>query len=256
LKTCYFQSNFELIKTAFYGCCMALKILIAPSGFKESLDADEVAACIEKGILAVLPDAKTKKAPLVDGGEGFTRALVKATGGSLHHVTVTGPIGKPVEAHFGFLGGSESKTAVLEMASAAGLHLIPEEARNPLSTSTYGVGELIRAALDRGAEKLLIGCGDSGTNDGGAGMAQALGIRLQMQRGKIWHWVGASYAVLRTSIHPDVTTVLKKFGSMWPATGTMCCADPRGSVVFLDPRKGHRLKRLKGSQASSNTMPL
>lgn len=157
---------------------MSLKILTAPSGFKEGLGADEVADSIEKGILLALPEAKIIKAPLVDGGEGFTCALVKATGGSLHHVTVTGPIGKPVEAHLGFLGGTESKTAVLEMASAAGLRLIPAGARNPLSTTTYGVGELIRAALDRGAEELLIGCGDSGTNDGGAGMAQALGIRL------------------------------------------------------------------------------
>lgn len=157
---------------------MPLNILIAPSGFKESLGADEVADCIAAGVLRALPDAKIQKAPLVDGGEGFTKALIAATEGTLHSLTVTGPVGQPIESHFGFLGGSDRKTAVLEMAAAAGLRLVPADARNPLVTTTYGVGELMKAALDQGAERILIGCGDSGTNDGGAGMAQALGVRL------------------------------------------------------------------------------
>jgi glycerate 2-kinase len=163
---------------------MTLRILIAPSGFKESLEADEVADCIEAGLLKVLPDATIHKAPLVDGGEGFTKALVTATEGTLHYLVVTGPVGKPVDAYFGFLGNTEIKTAVLEMAAAAGLRLVPREVRNPLVTTTYGVGELIKAALDAGAERILIGCGDSGTNDGGAGMAQALGVRLMDAEGK------------------------------------------------------------------------
>lgn len=157
---------------------MAFRILIAPSGFKESLAADEVADCIARGIRRVLPGAEVCKVPLVDGGEGFTKTLVQATNGMLHYVTVTGPVGHPVEAHFGFLGGGGPRTAVLEMAAAAGLRLVPRDARDPLKTTTYGVGELIRAALDHNAERILIGCGDSGTNDGGAGMAQALGVRL------------------------------------------------------------------------------
>jgi len=163
---------------------MVLRILIAPSGFKESLEADEVADCIETGILRALPDAKIQKAPLVDGGEGFTKALVAATNGTLRHLTVMGPVGQPVESHFGFLGDSDVRTAVLEMSAAAGLRLVPREVRNPLVTTTYGVGELIRAALDAGAERILIGCGDSGTNDGGAGMAQALGVQLLDAEGK------------------------------------------------------------------------
>jgi glycerate kinase len=163
---------------------MTLRILIAPSGFKESLEADEVADCIETGVLRALPDAKIQKAPLVDGGEGFTKALVKATGGTLHNLMVTGPVGQPINSHFGFLGGTDTKTAVLEMAAAAGLRLVPRDARNPLVTTTYGVGELIKAALDEGAERILIGCGDSGTNDGGAGMAQALGVQLLDADGK------------------------------------------------------------------------
>jgi glycerate kinase len=155
-----------------------IRILIAPSGFKESLGAEEVANCIEAGVLSALPNAVVKKVPLADGGEGFTRALIAATGGEMRHIGVTGPTGQPVQAHYGFLGEPEAKTAVLEMASAAGLRLVPRNHRNPLQTTTYGVGELIKAALDNGAEKLLIGCGDSGTSDGGCGMARSLGIRF------------------------------------------------------------------------------
>ncbi|MGO4671486.1 glycerate kinase [Bosea sp. 2YAB26] len=157
---------------------MTLKILIAPSGFKESLDASAVAAAIALGVKTGMPDADTLLAPLVDGGEGFTKALVAATGGRLHRLTVTGPVGEPVEAFFGFLGRSGPRTAVVEMAAAAGLALVPRDRRNPMLTTSYGVGELIRAALDAGAERILVGCGDSGINDGGAGMADALGIRL------------------------------------------------------------------------------
>lgn len=161
---------------------MTPNILIAPSGFKESLGANEVTECIAAGIRRVIPSASIQSAPLVDGGEGFTDALIAATGGEMHYVEVTGPVGQKVQAHFGFLG-NDGKTAVLEMASAAGLRLVPRDVRDPLVTTTYGVGELIRAALDAGAERLLIGCGDSGTNDGGAGMAQALGVRLLDEAG-------------------------------------------------------------------------
>lgn len=162
-----------------------LRILVAPSGFKESLEADEVADCVAMGIHQALPEAEIFKAPFVDGGEGFTRALVNVTGGTLHSAIVTGPVGKPVEACFGFLGGQgKKKIAVLEMAAAAGLRLVPLDQRDPGKTSSYGVGELIRAALDAGAERILIGCGDSGINDGGAGMAQALGIQLLDEEGK------------------------------------------------------------------------
>lgn len=157
---------------------MSFTVLVAPSGFKESLSADEAADCIATGVHRAFPNATILKAPMADGGEGFTRALVKATGGTLHNLSVTGPIGEPVEAHFGFLGGCSEPTAVIEMAAAAGLSLVPRDRRNPCLTTSYGVGELVRAALDRGARRILLGCGDSGINDGGAGMAEALGIRL------------------------------------------------------------------------------
>jgi glycerate 2-kinase len=159
-------------------------VLVAPSGFKESLGAREVADHIATGVLRVMPDAHVIKAPMVDGGEGFTEALVEATAGSMHKLRVTGPLGEPVDSFFGFLGGRAQKTAVIEMAAAAGLRLVPRERRNPMLTTSHGVGELIRAALDAGAQRILLGCGDSGINDGGAGMAQALGARLLDDQGQ------------------------------------------------------------------------
>src|SRR5689334_4769866 len=127
---------------------MTFTVLVAPSGFKESLSADQVADCIGKGVLRAFPRAKILKAPMVDGGEGFTEALVAATGGTLHRLAVTGPVGDPVPSFFGFLGGAPVLTAVIEMAAAAGLRLVPRDRRNPCLTTSRGVGELVRAALD------------------------------------------------------------------------------------------------------------
>jgi glycerate 2-kinase len=160
-----------------------LTVVIAPSGFKESLSAEEAAEHIASGVMRALPQARVLKAPMADGGEGFTRALVHATGGTLHPCRVTGPVGDPVDAFFGFLGGRAQRTAVIEMAAAAGLRLVPRDRRNPMLTTSFGVGELIRAALDAGAQRVLLGCGDSGINDGGAGMVQALGARLLDEKG-------------------------------------------------------------------------
>jgi glycerate kinase len=156
-----------------------LRILVAPSGFKESLGPEHVADAIEAGIRTVLDGNSVilRKLPLHDGGEGFARALVAAHGGSIIDVPVTGPTGSLVESHLGFIG-KDKKTAVLDMAAAAGLRLVPKDERDPTITTTYGVGELIREALDAGSTKIIIGCGDSGTSDGGAGMLQALGVRL------------------------------------------------------------------------------
>jgi glycerate kinase len=161
-----------------------LTVLIAPSGFKESLGAREVADHIATGVRRAMPNVRILKAPMVDGGEGFTDALVDATGGLMRSMRVTGPLGEPVDAFFGMLGGPGPRTAVIEMAAAGGLRLVPRDRRNPLLTTSRGVGELIGAALDAGAQRLLLGCGDSGINDGGAGMVQALGGRLLDARGE------------------------------------------------------------------------
>lgn len=217
---------------------MTLRILIAPSGFKESLEADEVADCIETGILRALPDAKIHKAPLVDGGEGFTKALVAATNGTLYNLQVIGPVGEPVESYYGFLGNTAVKTAVLEMAAAAGLRLVPPEVRNPLVTTTYGVGELIKAALDAGAERILIGCGDSGTNDGGAGMAQALGVRLLDSDGQELGRGGSELAQLDkidlSCRHPRLEQVQIDVACNWH---NLLCGD-RGVARVFGPQKG------------------
>ncbi|KAF4971969.1 hypothetical protein FZEAL_9707 [Fusarium zealandicum] len=158
----------------------SMRILVCPSGFKGSLQPCEAADCIEAGILAVEPRALIRKVPLVDGGEGFTHVIVSATGGTVHQAPITGPVGEPIVSFFGILGqdSGEPCTAVLEMAAAAGLSLVPRSRRDPGKTSTFGVGELILAALDAGATRILVGCGDSGTCDGGAGMLQALGANL------------------------------------------------------------------------------
>ncbi|WP_042464121.1 glycerate kinase [Neobacillus dielmonensis] len=158
-----------------------MKIVIAPDSFKESLSALEAAESIERGFKRVIPDAEYVKVPMADGGEGTVQSLVDATGGQIISKTVTGPLGEPVEAFFGILGNKT--TAVIEMAAASGIHLVPAEQRNPLVTTTRGTGELITAALDHGVDHIIIGIGGSATNDGGAGMAKALGAKLLDQNG-------------------------------------------------------------------------
>ncbi len=218
---------------------MTMRVLIAPSGFKESLEAEEVADCIEEGVLRVVPNAEILKAPMVDGGEGFTKALVNATDGVLHEVTVTGPVGEPVESFFGFLGSSEGpRTAVLEMAAAAGLWLVSREVRDPSGTTTYGVGELILAALDAGAERILVGCGDSGTTDGGAGMAQALGVRLLDEDGEEIGRGGIELAKLSSvdfaGRDPRLDKVRMDVACNW--YNVLC--GPRGVARVFGPQKG------------------
>ncbi|KGR77633.1 glycerate kinase [Ureibacillus manganicus] len=153
-----------------------MKIVIAPDSFKGSLNAIEVSKSIEKGIKKADPEANIVLIPMADGGEGTMETLVASTNGYQKQVTVTGPLGAKVEASYGVLGDSE--TCVIEMASASGLHLIDSRELNPFKTTTYGVGELIKTALDDGFRKFVIGLGGSATNDGGAGMLQALGMKL------------------------------------------------------------------------------
>ncbi len=179
-----------------------MKIVIAPQGFKGNLTALEVARAIEAGVKRIVPDALTVLKPMADGGEGTVQALVDATGGEIITTGVTGPLGEPVNAHWGIL--NDRVTAVIEMAAASGLPLVPPEKRNPLITTTYGTGELILAALDKGCRKLIIGIGGSATNDGGAGMAQALGARFLDASGKELAPGGVALADLE---HIDVTNL-------------------------------------------------
>lgn len=217
---------------------MSLNVLIAPSGFKESLSVLDVTEAIAEGVRAVLPDARILKAPLVDGGEGFTEALVQATGGTLHPVAVIGPVGQPVTARIGFLGGAPVRTAVLEMAAAAGLSLVPRDRRNPCLTTSRGVGTLILAALDGGAERILLGCGDSGINDGGAGMAQALGARLLDENGREIGAGGAELARLCRidlgGLDPRLARVRIDAAVNWHNA----LLGPRGVARVFAPQKG------------------
>jgi glycerate kinase len=153
-----------------------MKIVLAPDSFKGSLAAHEVCRAMADGVKKVLPDADLVLIPMADGGEGTVQALVSATGGRMIRRTVTGPLGAKVDAFFGVLG--DGTTGVIEMAAASGLPLVPEGQRNPMVTTTFGTGELIREALDEGCTRLMIGLGGSATNDGGTGMATALGYRF------------------------------------------------------------------------------
>ncbi|MYY09023.1 glycerate kinase [Streptomyces sp. SID4919] len=156
---------------------MLTRFAVAPSGFKESLSAQSAAEAIAEGVRRVVPEAEIDLIPLVDGGEGTALALATASGGHLKRLRATGPTGERIGTHFALLGDTGG-TAVVEMAAVAGLSLVPRDLRDPGVTTTYGVGELIGAALDTGARRILVGCGDSGTSDGGAGALQALGARL------------------------------------------------------------------------------
>lgn len=153
-----------------------MKIVIAPDSYKESLSALEVANAIEQGFREIWPDADYVKLPVADGGEGTVEAMVEATTGRVVEVDVTGPLGEPVTAFYGLSG--DERTAFIEMAAASGLEQVPVALRDPLKTTSWGTGELIRHALDAGVDHIIIGLGGSATNDGGAGMVQALGAKL------------------------------------------------------------------------------
>nr|WP_280518617.1 glycerate kinase [Lederbergia wuyishanensis] len=159
-----------------------IKIVIAPDSFKGSVSAMEAAIAIEKGVKNAFSNAKTVLLPVADGGEGTLETLVSATNGEKVYEKVNGPLGKEVNAHFGVLG--DRSTCVIEMAVASGLNLIEEDERNPMLTTTYGTGELIKEALDKGYRNFVLAIGGSATNDGGAGMLQALGMQLIDKEGK------------------------------------------------------------------------
>lgn len=173
-----------------------MKIVIAPDSYKESLSALEVASAIEAGFREIYPDAEYIKLPVADGGEGTVEAMVAATQGRVVEVAVTGPLGEPVQGFYG-ISGDES-CAFIEMAAASGLELLPPAARNPLKTTSWGTGELIRHALDLGVTRMIIGIGGSATNDGGAGMVQALGAQLLTADGQPIAPGGAGLSTLAT----------------------------------------------------------
>lgn len=213
-----------------------MKVVIAPDSYKESLTAMEVATAIESGFKEIMPDAEYIKLPMADGGEGTVQSLVDATGGDIVTVEVTGPLGQPVEGFYGLLG--DGSTAVIEMAAASGLHLVEPNERNPLLTTTYGTGELIKAALDRGVDHIIIGIGGSSTNDGGVGMAQALGAKLVDANGVDLPFGGGALADL---VSIDLSGLDSRLATV--QLEVACDVDnplcgPKGASHIFGPQKG------------------
>ena len=211
-------------------------VVVAPDSFKGSLSAVQAAEAMERGVLDAWPDSRVVKIPIADGGEGTVEALVTATCGRYQTCTVRGPLGRPVEARWGVLG--DGRTAVVEMAAASGLTLVPEGRRDPRIASTFGTGQLIRAVLDAGFRRLVIGIGGSATNDGGSGMAKALGVRLLDGRGDTLPEGGAALSRLASvdlsRVDPRLagTEILVACDVDNPLTG------PRGASAVYGPQKG------------------
>lgn len=213
-----------------------LRVVVAPDSYKGSVSALGVAQAMERGILKVFPNAQVCKIPLADGGEGTVEALVAATGGQLQQAEVTGPLGKRVMASWGILG--DGITAVIEMAAASGLPLVSANERNPRLTTSYGTGELIGAALEAGLRKIIVGIGGSASNDGGAGMARALGVRFSNAAGEDLPEGGAALAALAQIDMRGIDPRLQE------AEITVACdidnplCGPRGAAAVFGPAKG------------------
>ena len=213
-----------------------MRIVIAPNAFKGSLSALEAATAIGEGVKIAAPDADLVLVPIADGGDGTVDALVAATQGERHTRRVRGPLGDPVDAEYGLI--DRGSTAVIEMAKAAGLALVPKGQRNPRITSTYGVGELLQHAYDGGARRFIVGIGGSATNDGGAGMAQALGYHLLDDTGRELPSGGLALKGLSRIHVGGVHANWKQAGVDVACDVTNPLTGPRGASAVYGPQKG------------------
>jgi glycerate kinase len=213
-----------------------MKILIAPDSFKNALSALRVGESLKKGLLKAMPDSEIKVVPMADGGEGTVESLIDATRGRWVKVRIHDPLMRETEAGFGITGGGD--TAVIEMASASGIQLLATEERDPRVTTTFGTGELIRAALDHGCQTILLGIGGSATNDCGAGMASALGVKFLDGEGRPVGPGGGALGKVQTidmrSLDPRIpeTSVVVACDVTNPLTG------PKGASRVYGPQKG------------------
>jgi glycerate kinase len=216
----------------------ALRVLIAPSGFKESISAEAAVIAMAKGVRRFAKNIDLTLLPIPDGGEGFARTLVNLTGGTIKPARVSGPVGQKITASFGVLGGKRGGTAVLEISAAAGLRLVPPRQRDPRRTTSFGVGQLIAAALAQKPAQLLIGCGDSGVNDGGAGLASALGVRLLDRNGSPIASGGSALARLHSidlsKRDPRIARTKLRVALNWNNR----LIGPRGVSRIYGPQKG------------------
>ena len=220
-----------------------MKIVIAPDSFKDSLSAEKVADAIAAGLADVMPHAQLVKCPMADGGEGTVEAIVAAGNGQLRRNHVQGPLGAPVEAHWGWL--PDSHTAIIEMAEASGLQLLKPEQRNACITSTFGTGELIRAALDAGARRVILAIGGSATNDAGAGALQALGLGLFDAQGNSLPRGGLALAhvarIELTGLDPRLAEV--RFEIAADVNNPLC--GEHGASAIFGPQKGASAEQVR-----------
>ncbi|MCH5461998.1 glycerate kinase [Lactobacillus sp. LC28-10] len=213
-----------------------MKFVLAPDSFKGGMTAKEAANAMQTGLEKIFPAAEFEKVPMADGGEGTVQSLVDATNGRLIDNQVTGPLGTPVQAKYGILGNGQ--TAVIEMASASGIQFVNEQTHNPLITTTYGTGELILDAMSQGIKQIIIGIGGSATNDGGAGMAQALGAKLLDQNNHELPFGGGQLGQLDhidvSGLNPAVmaTKIIVASDVTNPLVG------PDGASAVFGPQKG------------------
>lgn len=215
---------------------MGKTFLLAPDSFKESMTAKEVCEAMEIGIRRAIPDAECIYVPMADGGEGTVQSLVDATGGTIINKEVTGPLGTPVMAQYGILG--DGKTGVIEMSSASGIHFVTKETKNPFITTTFGTGELIKDCVERGITDIILGIGGSATNDGGTGMAAALGYQFLDEDGKELPQ-GGGY--LNRLVKIDCSNVMKGLENVnilvaSDVTNPLC--GEHGASVVFGPQKG------------------
>lgn len=213
-----------------------MKILIAPDKFKESLTADEVAGQIEAGIKKVSPETECLKIPMADGGEGTVRAIINSTGGKIIPVKVMDPLMREVDSFFGIAGDGE--TAVIEMAAASGLEQLKPGERNPLLTTSYGTGQLILAALKTGVKKIIIGLGGSATNDGGAGMAEALGVEFSDEENRIIHPRGDNLHRIGKINSAKLESSLRNVEFIIASDVKNVMCGPAGATRVFAPQKG------------------
>lgn len=218
-----------------------MKFVLAPDSFKESMTAKEVCQAMENGIRKVLPDAKIISVPMADGGEGTMDSLIDATNGQKYAVKVTEPLGTPVTAHYGILG--DQKTAIIEMAEASGLSYVPQDKRTPATikkTTTFGAGELINAALKHDVTRVIIGLGGSSTNDGGSGMAQAIGVKFfDHNDHEITQKLGGGDLKQITRIDTiDINPKIKKTKFLLASDVTNPLTGTNGASYVFGPQKG------------------
>lgn len=213
-----------------------MKVVVAIDSLKGSLSSMEAGMAVKDGVLAAKPDAEVIVKPLADGGEGTTDALIEGMNGERIDLTVTGPMHTPVDAYYGYL--KDTNTAVMEMASAAGITLVPDEEKNPLLATSYGVGEMINDAIQRGCRNFIIGIGGSVTNDGGIGMLKALGVRFLDQNGEDAGEGGQALAKIACIDTSGLNPLLKECHIQVACDVNNPLCGENGSTYVYGPQKG------------------